>query len=89
MTRFGVAALWTIVAMVVPALVFSQGAYPGRPVKLIVPFAPGGATDLVGRLVAQKLGDAMKQQFIVENRGGGGSTHVASPRDRNARTWKF
>ncbi|MEI8313517.1 MAG: tripartite tricarboxylate transporter substrate-binding protein, partial [Verrucomicrobiota bacterium] len=74
MRRIIIAVVFTFGTVVVPALCFSQSAYPSRPVKLVVPFAPGGATDLVGRLIAQKLTDAMKQQFLVENRGGGGST---------------
>src|SRR5437870_5914887 len=48
--------------------------YPARPVKLIVPFPPGGNTDIVGRLIAQKLTDALRQQVYVENRGGAGGT---------------
>jgi tripartite-type tricarboxylate transporter receptor subunit TctC len=48
--------------------------YPSRPVKLIVPFPPGGNTDIVGRLVAQKLSDSFGQQVYVENRGGAGGT---------------
>ena len=48
--------------------------YPSRPVKLIVPFPPGGNTDIVGRLIAQKLSDAFGQQVYVENRGGAGGT---------------
>lgn len=47
----------------------SQG-WPNKPVKVIVPFAAGGATDLVARPWAQKLGEAFGQQFIIENRGG-------------------
>jgi tripartite-type tricarboxylate transporter receptor subunit TctC len=48
--------------------------WPSAPVKFIVPFAPGGATDLIGRIVAQKLSETFKQQFIVENRPGAGAS---------------
>ncbi len=46
---------------------------PGKPMRLIVPYAPGGSTDVVGRLVAQHLGDRWKIQVVVENRPGGNS----------------
>jgi tripartite-type tricarboxylate transporter receptor subunit TctC len=50
----------------------AQGAasWPDKPVKLILPYAPGGATDLIGRPWAEKLTQEFKQQFVVENRGG-------------------
>lgn len=44
--------------------------YPSRPVRLIVPYPPGGPTDFVGRIAAQKLGEALGQQFVVDNRSG-------------------
>jgi tripartite-type tricarboxylate transporter receptor subunit TctC len=46
--------------------------WPARPVKVIVPFAPGGSADTLGRIVAQKLGEQLKQSFVVENRPGAG-----------------
>lgn len=56
-------------------------AYPERPVKIVVPFAPGAGTDAMGRLMAQKLGEALGASFVVENRTGAsgaiGTQHVA------------
>jgi tripartite-type tricarboxylate transporter receptor subunit TctC len=53
-------------------------AYPVRPVRLIVPFAPGGLVDVMGRLLAQKLGEQFGQNFVIENRGGGGGNTGAA-----------
>jgi tripartite-type tricarboxylate transporter receptor subunit TctC len=47
--------------------------YPARPVKIVVPFAVGGSADVYGRVLAAKLGDAMGQSFVIENRPGGGA----------------
>ncbi len=52
----------------------SGQAYPTKPIRLIIPFPPGGSTDILGRAVAQKLSEAWGQQVIIDNRGGAGGT---------------
>lgn len=58
----------------VAAPVYAQSSYPSRPVRFIVPFPPGGGNDIVGRIVAAKLGEGLGQQVVVDNRGGAGGT---------------
>ena len=50
----------------------AQESFPDKPIRLVVPFAAGGSTDLVARVVAQAMGDRLGQQMVVENRGGAG-----------------
>src|SRR5687767_11857367 len=65
--------LTTLLLAFFSQLVFSQ-PYPSRPIKLIVPFPPAGATDIVGRIVAQKLSERLGQTVVVENRPGAGGS---------------
>jgi len=53
-----------------PVLAWTQETWPARPVRLVVPSSPGGGTDVFARILAQGLGEALKQQFVVENRPG-------------------
>ena len=57
-----------LAALALPAA--AQDAYPGRPVKILVPYGPGGATDIIARILAQRLTETLGQAFIVENRPG-------------------
>lgn len=66
------ALVLSAVALLAAASPVSAADFPERPVKLIVPFAPAGPTDVMARLIAQKLSDRFKQQFYVENHAGAG-----------------
>jgi tripartite-type tricarboxylate transporter receptor subunit TctC len=66
--------IWILVALIVfSGNVLSQG-YPVKPIRLIVPFPPGGSNDIVGRTFAQQLGERLGQSVVVDNRGGAGGT---------------
>jgi len=57
-----------------PSLARAQAAWPDRPVRLIVPFTPGGSTDILARALGAELQEAFGQTFVIENRGGAGGT---------------
>src|SRR5687767_9351504 len=61
-------------ALVVFITTANAQSYPSKPIHLIVPFPPGGPTDIVGRLVAQKISEGIGQPVVVENRPGAGGT---------------
>ncbi|HYW57803.1 MAG TPA: tripartite tricarboxylate transporter substrate binding protein [Polaromonas sp.] len=70
----GLSALATMTALAaaLPMLAQAQSDYPNKPVKIIVPFPPGGTSDVMGRMLADELTKILKQPFVVENIGGAG-----------------
>lgn len=58
-------------ALLLPALARAQTSFPDRPVRYIVPFPPGGLTDIMARLVGQKLSEVWGKPVVIENRAGG------------------
>jgi tripartite-type tricarboxylate transporter receptor subunit TctC len=71
MKRRQILATVATALLVAPLAVQAQG-FPSKPVKVIVPFAPGGTTDIIARIMGEKIGPALGQTLIVENKAGGG-----------------
>ena len=57
-----------------PGLARGQGAFPSKAIRYIVPVAPGGGSDMVGRTVTERWGQQLRQTFVVDNQSGGGGT---------------
>ena len=73
MTLVRIAATFLAAAALHAGIAVAQ-TYPAKPIRLMVPFPPGGSTDIIGRIVAQKLSAQLGQPMVVENRGGAGGT---------------
>ncbi|MDP1536196.1 MAG: tripartite tricarboxylate transporter substrate binding protein [Burkholderiales bacterium] len=71
LTRLGIATMTAILALTIP--VHAQN-YPTKTVRMIIPFAAGGNTDIIGRIFAPKMAEILGQQVIIDNRGGAGGT---------------
>lgn len=67
-------ALLAAPLLAAPALARAQATWPTRPVRIIVPYAPGGLTDTSARALSDRLGEILGQNIVIENRAGGGSS---------------
>jgi len=77
-------ALLAILSLAFAANAYGQDAWPTRPVRMILPFPPGGGTDILGRLIAERLSASIGQPVVTENRGGAGGNVGAEAAARSA-----
>ena len=72
--RHALACALAAVAALVPAFVAAQAGYPSKPIRVVVPFAPGSTTDIIARAITDKMAASMGQQLVVENKAGASGT---------------
>src|SRR4051812_44711962 len=74
MTRHRRCLLWAIACLYSPLPALAQPAWPTKPIRVIVGFAPSGGTDVAARTLSQKLGESLGQPIVIDNRPGAGGT---------------
>src|SRR5690349_17337694 len=72
--RFALLAVTVLIYSIPFTPAFAQANYPTRSIRVVVPFPAGGTTDMLARLITQKMGESMGQSFVVENVGGAGGS---------------
>ncbi len=82
--RIGAALAAASIAIAPGALLAQSDAYPSKPVRFILPFPPGGGTDILGRLISEQLATRLGQPVVIENRGGAGGNVGAEAAARSA-----
>ncbi len=73
-TAFSTLSALAFAAALTPMAASAQGAYPNKPIRVIVPFAAGSTTDIIARAIADKMGASMGQTLVIDNRGGASGT---------------
>jgi tripartite-type tricarboxylate transporter receptor subunit TctC len=74
LNRRAICACLASLALLSPLATLAQGAYPNKPIRVIVPFSAGSTTDIIARAITDKMSQSMGQPIVIENRGGAGGT---------------